>query len=128
MIWTLAGLALIACGILEYQAQYRAGVMRHLYYRKMEHLVGTYSPELLPVHSAFAIMVFAYTLYLWRAGQTGRSCSLMVAAGFLLLALHTPLLQELYTYTYVLYSLEIALAVLCISSIASDCVKYVRKQ
>ena len=108
MIWVLSTIALAACAVLEYLAQYKAGVMKHLYYRKMEHMVGIFSSDLLPYHWGVALAMFVIAAFLGRARHVSRSfaLSLMSASGLLVTVLYASGLQELYSYTYILLTLE----------------------
>lgn len=119
MIWVLLGTALAVCGYLEHLTAYKAGVMRHLFYRKIEHLSDFYSPGMELLHISFAALILIHALILASRKKSSvlHAGSLLIVPALFLTALCSQHLHALYTYTYILYSLEIGMIALAASSV-----------
>ncbi|UYM16332.1 hypothetical protein [Endozoicomonas euniceicola] len=106
MIWVTGTLALLTCVVLEYLAQFKAGVMRHLYYHKAEHLAGTFSSDMQLYQIGFAVVLFVIAA-LWsmlRDTPLKQQIHLMCSSALFMAALCLPRLQEFYSYTYMLFT------------------------
>ena len=121
-VWVLTVAALVTCAVLEYLTEYKAGVMRHLYYRKMEHLWGIFSSEMLLYHISLAAALMLYALYKvgMKRQRTLNSFTLFIMPGLLLAAFYCPAVQDLYTYTYTLFSLETGVVALVVLSLLRE--------
>lgn len=108
MVWVLGAISLITFAVLEHLAQYKAGVMRHLYYRKMKHLAGIYSSDMLFYHLGFVIVLITLAAFWGRTDthQKRSAISLICCSCLLAGVFYFPALKDLYSYTYILFTLE----------------------
>ncbi|MCL6271855.1 hypothetical protein M3P05_18210 [Sansalvadorimonas sp. 2012CJ34-2] len=122
MVWVLTVSALIACAVLEDLTLYKAGVMRHIFYRKMEHLAGIYSPEMLALHLSLATVLVIYALLrvFTKRATILQASALIILPGLFVAALNSQTLEELYTYTYILFSLEAGMLAMAAFPLGKD--------
>ncbi|MEJ8552785.1 hypothetical protein [Tepidibacter sp. Z1-5] len=105
----------IALLVLEYLSGYKAGVMKHLYFKKMEYLAKVYTQDAMMIHSIVLLVVFIGVLLICKRRlncNCKRSIIMFAVYGIVLItAFHMPYMKELNTYAYILIVLETLIAI-----------------
>jgi len=106
---------LIGLIVLEYLSEYRAGVMKHLYFKKMEYLSKIYTSNGMMIHSIIILVVFIGLILIYKDRLNYKRklsimrfalCSIILVSGFYL-----PYLKDLNSYAYILIFLEITILI-----------------
>lgn len=105
----------IALLVLEYLSGYKAGVMKHLYFKKMEYLAKVYTQDSMMIHSIILVVLFIGVLLICKR-RLSCDCkrSIIIFAVYsivLITAFYMPDMKELNTYAYILIVLEASIAI-----------------
>lgn len=112
---TILQLILISSGFfLNYLSSKKAGVMRHIYTRGLEHQSGIYSPDALLIHQIMMVSAAILILFVLK----DRKCckrfesmlSIFLAGGFVLIA-NLAVFADMIAYTYILMGFEAAILI-----------------
>ncbi|WBW96509.1 hypothetical protein [Oceanirhabdus sp. W0125-5] len=102
---------LIALIVLEYLSGYRAGVMRHLYFKKMEYLSKIYTQNGMMIHSVIVLALFIGLVLIYKNRlNRNRKLSMVryiIYSIILVGAFYLPYLKDLKSYAYILMFIEI---------------------
>lgn len=116
-MYALELLGLLALVAVEYLSGYRGGLMKHLYFRKMEYMFSLYSPQAVVVHTLVSLlMLLMVGTWVWRCYQhciRARRCLYRMSLYCLVLwlAFYWPAAQTLAVYPYGLIFLELLVLV-----------------
>ncbi len=115
MIWGFEFILFITLVLLEYLSGYKAGVMKHLYFKKMEYLAKVYTQDAMTVHSILILVLFIGLLVICKSRfSSNRKISIIMFAVYsivLIVAFHMPYMKELNSYAYILIVLEIVIGI-----------------
>ncbi|WP_145993136.1 hypothetical protein [Tepidibacter mesophilus] len=105
----------IALFVLEYLSGYKAGVMKHLYFKKMEYLAKVYTQDAMMMHSMILLILLIVLLIICKKRvSSNRKISMIMFSVYgivLILAFHIPYIKELNIYAYTLMVLESVIAI-----------------
>lgn len=101
--------------ILEYLSGYKAGVMKHIYFKKIEYLSKIYNQSGMMIHAALAVLVCLILFIVFRKQMKEfkkRSfIRLSIYTICLIIAFYTSIIRDYYIYAYLLMYLEILIGV-----------------
>ncbi|WFD10182.1 hypothetical protein [Tepidibacter hydrothermalis] len=115
ILYGIECIGFIALLVLEYLSGYKAGVMKHLYFKKMEYLAKVYTQDSMMVHSIILVVLFIGVLLICKR-RLNCNCkrSIIMFAVYsivLVTAFYMPYMKELNTYAYILIVLEASIAI-----------------
>lgn len=113
-------LLLVAIGVIEHMSTLRGGLMHHLYYKKMQHLNGLYSPSAVGIQiGILALLALVAFAFLKRMGklQVKNIFLLILELAALVLIVYTPVFAGLNTYVYLIMAVEIIIVIEFIQTI-----------
>ena len=116
LIYAFEALGLLALVLLEYISDYKGGLMKHLYSRKMEYLFSWYTSGWIVVHTLVISGLLMCGIVWMNCGkQSGylRRClyRALTYGVAVLIAFYTPAVQALIVYPYLLMVLEMLFVV-----------------
>ena len=109
-VLTILQLILISSGFfLNYLSSKKAGVMRHIYTRGLEHQSGIYSPDALLIHQILIVSAAVLVLLMLKNQKRSKSFesifSVFLALGFILIV-NLDGFRNMIAYTYILMGFE----------------------
>lgn len=115
ILYVVELIGFIALFILEYLSKYKAGVMKHLYFKKMEYLAKVYTQDAIMVHSIIVVALLI-GLVLISKSRFSSNCKtntiiFAVYSIILIFAFYNPYIKELNTYAYILILLETSIII-----------------
>ncbi|MBL4903169.1 MAG: hypothetical protein JKY62_11015 [Desulfocapsa sp.] len=109
-ILTLQMLMILALFVLEILSEYRAGVMQHLYYRKVHYLSTLYQNNNIIFHviglSGGLVFICAVNKGKWNSNKAWHMTCGVVMSLLFMAAYFSPWLKTLNVYAYLLIVLE----------------------
>lgn len=103
----------IALLILEYLSGYKAGVMKHIYFKKIEYLSKIYTKNGMMLHLAILLLLFIGLILIfknrWNFNRKRSMIKLVLLSILLIGGFYLPYLAKLNTYAYILMFLEAAI-------------------
>ncbi len=116
LIYGLELLALMALVVLEYLSGYKGGLMKHLYFRKMEYMFTVYTKTGIALHTVILLVLLlstAFRVFRRRQGSFSWRCLYRIGlySTALLCAFCFPPVQALNIYPYLLMFLELLVLV-----------------
>lgn len=124
LIFSLESILIISLIALEYLSGYKAGVMKHIYFKKMEHLSTIYNSTGTMIHSMIILVLFIFLVlkYKDRLNQGYKSgiIRFVVLGGIVVSGMYLPYMKDLNSYTYILMTLESMIGIEFIRLILKD--------
>ncbi|MCT4620272.1 MAG: hypothetical protein N4A62_12885 [Marinisporobacter sp.] len=115
IVYGLELIIFIALCILEYLSGYKAGVMKHLYFKKMEYLSKIYTQNGMLIHSIILLCLFIGLMIIyknrWNDDRKKSMIRFFIYGIVLISGFYLPYMKELNTYVYTLMFLEIAIGI-----------------
>ena len=115
ILYGIEFIGFIALLVLEYLSGYKAGVMKHLYFKKMEYLAKVYTQDAMIMHSIMIVVLFIVVLLICkRTLSCNCKRSIIMFAVYtivLMTAFYMPYMKELNTYAYILIVLEASILI-----------------
>jgi len=106
---------LLALVILEYLSGYKAGVMKHLYARKLQYLSTIYNESGMMLHSVILVALFIILIIIYKnrmnSKRKGSIVRFALYSIILISAFYVPYLKDLNIYAYSLMGLELILGI-----------------
>lgn len=106
---------LIALLILEYLSGYKAGVMKHLYFKKMEYLSKVYTHSGMMIHLFIVLLLFIGLVLIckdkWNLKRKLSMIRFVLYSIILISSFYLPYMRELNTFAYILIFLEILIGI-----------------
>ncbi|MCS5422932.1 MULTISPECIES: hypothetical protein [Psychrilyobacter] len=103
----------IALLILEYLSGYKAGVMRHVYFKKIEYLSKIYTKNGMMIHLILLLFLFIVLMLIfknrWNFNRKRSMLKFVLLSIILIVGFYFPYLAKLNTYAYILMFLEVAI-------------------
>ncbi len=123
LIYGFELLALIALVVLEYLSGYKGGLMKHIYFKRMEYMFSIYTDAGMALHSALLLLLLGITVFLVRRSGWDRfvtRCLIRLTLyGIVLMgAFYLPWFRDFVVYAYALMVIE-AIIVLEMIKVAS---------
>lgn len=111
--YTLCAIMFGALAVLEYLSHYRAGVMRHLYIKKMNYLAVVYTPRNIVIHLGI-IAVIGIALFLICKVKHIKFYAIkyMVYLMVLIIVFYARTFKDMYTYAHIVMLVEFMFLVL----------------
>lgn len=109
--------------ILEYLSGYKAGVMKHIYFKKIEYLSKIYTKNGMIIHLILLLFLFIGLMIIcknrWNFNRKRSMMRFVLLSIILVSGFYLPYLARLNTYAYILMFLEIAIGLEAIKLILS---------
>ena len=103
----------IALLILEYLSGYKAGVMKHIYFKKIEYLSKIYTKNGMMFHLTLLLFLFIGFILIfknrWSFNRKRSMIRFVLLSIILIGGFYLPYLAKLNTYAYILMFLEVAI-------------------
>lgn len=113
----------IALLILEYLSGYKAGVMKHIYFKKIEYLSKIYTKNGMIVHLILLLFIFIGLMLIyknrWNFNRKRSMVRVVLLSIILVGGFYLPYMAKLNTYAYILIFLEVAIGLEVIKMIKS---------
>lgn len=109
---------------LEYLSGYKAGVMKHLYFKKIKYLSEVYTRNGMITHLSFLLILFLVLVFIYK-NQWDLNSKKSIG-GFILLSIllvvgfYLPYMKTLNTYPYILVFLEISIMLKAVKMIINS--------
>jgi hypothetical protein len=108
---------------LEYLSGYKAGVMKHIYFKKMEYLSKIYTKNGMMIHLILLLFLFIGLMLIsknrWDFNRKRSMVKFVLLSIILVSGFHLPYLAKLNTYAYILIFLEVAIGLEAIKMVKS---------
>ncbi|WDV46598.1 hypothetical protein PV797_02615 [Clostridiaceae bacterium M8S5] len=118
-IITIQIMIIAVLAVLEYLSEYKAGIMHHLYYKKIEYLSTIYSQGAKIIHIGIVMLVTVLMMVLNnKAKNTGRRINiiwLLILNCLFVAMLYIPSLNNLNIYAHMLIGIEVMICLQIVS-------------
>ena len=110
LIYGLQLIILAVVLVLEYLSSYKAGVMRHLYAKKIEYLAKIYTEKGMMIHSIIINFLFVTLAFVFKNSLSKKRklnfIRFLLYVIILISGFYLPYMKDLNTYVYILIFLE----------------------
>lgn len=115
LIYGLELIIVVTILVLEYLSSFKAGVMRHLYSKKIEYLAKIYTEKGMMIHTIIIVFLFVTLAFVFKNSLSKKRklnfIRFLLYVIILISGFYLPYMKDLNTYVYILIFLEIFIGI-----------------